>query len=67
MNITTYGWIVHPFGLSGGSRLESLNQEIQKCLDQGVLIPTQEATATSNAFTVYEPWKKEGKQHRMGA
>lgn len=60
---TFYG-VRNPLRLSG-SRLESLNQEIQKCLDQGVLIPTHEATATSNAFTVYEPWKKEGKQHRL--
>ena len=47
-----------------GTKLEKLLKEIEKCVEQGVLIPSC-ADATSPAFVVYEPWKPEGKQYRL--
>ena len=47
-----------------GTKFEKLLEEIDKCVDQGVLIPSN-ASATSPAFVVFEPWKPQGKQYRL--
>ena len=47
-----------------GTKFEKLLEEIDKCVEQGVLIPST-AAATSPAFVVFEPWKPQGKQYRL--